>query len=467
MLHIFLNFFSLLLIFLTAPVQGQDVSEVAGSWSGYIDVDGQNLSINVTFSYSDDILDGTIDIPDQGVFTLPVEVLDSTEKKLVFQFQTGNGPAIFYGERNNQNDRIEGELRQSDQMHAFRLTRNTLTDGLFTGVPESEVIISANGYQIAGSLIVRQERSPLVILVSGSGAQNRNQEIGGFKIFQQLSLQLYKDGYSTFRYDDRGVGKSTGNLDVTLNEMKSDLVLLIDSLKSDYSDRISEIVLLGHNQGGLVAAMAAKETTVDGLVLAAAPFQEAEKIISDQIRKISEVREISDDVVQQNLAFQSKVYDAIREDSGWAEIESELADRLESQIKELPLEHQNALGDMSEFIESQVDRQLETAKTRWFKSWVEINPHNVFSGVEVPMLAVFGEKDTQVLPTSNRVKADSLAKSEDLPLRSMVISGANHLFQEANTGMPMEYGLLEQEFADEFMILIDQFLDSIESTEPG
>lgn len=464
---IFFTFHLLLLVF-TVSLQGQHVSEVAGSWLGFIDIDGQELPINLTFSYSDEILDGTIDIPDQGAFTMPVEVIDTSEGKLVFQFETGNGPAVFYGVLDEDSDEISGEFNQFGEIHTFYITRDRFADVLFSGMPESEVIIPTTGDgQISGSLILREERSPLVILVSGSGSENRDLNIGGFETFQELANNLYDEGYSSFRYDDPGTGESAGEADVTLPEMSADLMKIIEYLRNQNAENISGVVLLGHNQGGLVASMAADKSSVDAVILAATPFIPAEKIITQQIQKISEAREIPDKVVQQNLEFQNKVYDVVRAGTGWAEIESELAKRLEQQIGELPVEHQTALGDMSTFIQSQVDSQLETAKSRWFKSWIETDPVDVISEMEIPALAVFGEKDTQVLLASNKEVADSLASGPDILLQSLVIPEANHLFQKANTGMPMEYGLLDPEFADEFIQEIDQFLDSIQFSEPG
>lgn len=452
---------------MAVPLQGQDVSEFAGSWSGFVEINERNLAVDVTFSYSGEILDGTIDIPDLGIFTLPVEVIDSSENKLVFQFETGNGPAVFNGIVSETNNRISGNFNQGGEVFPFHLAKNFLANGILSGLPESEVKIPTSDGDISGSLVLHQERSPIVILVSGSGSNNRDQNISGFRIFHQLAARLYDEGYSTFRYDDRGIGKSTGPADITLQEMGLDLVQVIDYLRSNYSENISGITLLGHNQGGLVASMAANSVSVDGVILAATPFLNAEKIISDQIRKISEVREIPDEVIQQNMKFQEKVYDAVRTGTGWQDIENELSNRLELQIKELPLEHQNALGDMSAFIQSQVDRQLETAKTQWFKSWIEINPVDIMKDLDVPVLAVFGEKDSQVLPQSNKQVVDSLAAASDISLQRFIIPGANHLFQEANSGMPMEYGLLEQELTDSFIKQIDEFLTSLQFKAPG
>ena len=305
-----------------------------------------------------------------------------------------------------------------------------------------------------------------MLLVSGSGSQDRDQIIGGFKTFQKLAVNLFDEVYSTFRYDDRGVGASTGNTDVTLDQMAEDVVNIVDYLKSEYSESISGVVLLGHNQGGIVASLAANRTDADGVILAASPFLPGDKIISEQIEKIAETREISDEIVEQNLRFQEEVFNVVRTGSGWEEIEAELAGRLEEQIRELPIEHQNALGDMSAFIHSEVERQLETAKSQWFKSWIEIDPTEIVEKVKVPVLALFGEKDTQVLPESNKEIADSLADASEVSFQAVIINDANHLFQAANTGMPSEYGMLEHEFTDSFILEIDQFLDSIQFRSP-
>lgn len=459
--------FFLLLLLISAPTHGQDISEMAGEWAGYVEMDSQQVKIEITFSYSDEIIDGTIDIPDRGTFTIPIEVIDTNNNQFVFQYETGHGPAVFYGSVSSSGDMISGDFEESGEVFPFILNKSSTSDGVYTDLPEKEIIISTADAEIAGSLIIGSESSPLVILVSGSGGEDRNQNISGFQTFRRLSAGLYEEGYSTFRYDDPGMGESTGSSDVTLREMSTNLVDIIQHLRTEYAENIPGIVLAGHNQGGLVASMAAMESEgVDGVVLAATPFVPGDENISQQIRKISEIKNVSEEVVQRNLAFQEKIYDVVREGRDWKPIEDELAKRLQNQIEELPLKHQNTLGDMSAFIQSQVDRQLETAKSRWFKSWIETNPISVFEELKVPVLAVFGEKDTQVLPQPNLAKADSLASASDLNLQTVVLPEVNHLFQKANTGMPTEYGMLEKEFAPGFISEIDQFISSIQFRAP-
>lgn len=462
----FLKTLFILLWLISVPLHGQDVPEMEGNWSGYIEINNQEMRIEITFTYSDNILDGTIDIPNRGTFTIPVEVIDTNDNEFVFQYETGQGPAVFYGSVNANSNKISGDFEDSGKIFPFTLNKRSSSGGIFTDLPESEITIPTESAEIRGSLILREQRSPLVILVSGSGGENRDQEVGGFKTFQRLSSRLYEEGYSSFRYDDPGVGESTGDSDVTLQEMSDDLVGIVRYLRTEYAESISGILLLGHNQGGIVASMAANDSEVNGVVLAATPFVSGDENIAQQIRKIAEVKGVSDEVVDQNLQFQEKIYEVVREDGDWMSIEDELASRLRSQIEELPLEHQNALGDMNGFIQSQIDRQLETAKSRWFKSWIETDPILIFEQLEVPVLAIFAAKDSQVLPEPNSTKADSLAAASDLFLQTAVIPEANHLFQKSNTGMPAEYGMLENEFAAGFISQIDQYINSLEFIAP-
>lgn len=462
----FLKTLSLLIFLIYAPLQGQDVAGMEGNWSGYIEIENREVRIEITFTYSDQVLDGTIDIPNRGTFTIPVEVIETGDNKLVFQYETGQGPAVFYGSVNPKENKVSGEFEESGNVYPFTLNRRSRVSGFYSNLPESDIAIPVENAEIGGSLVLREERSPLVILVSGSGGENRNLDIGGFKTFQRLSSRLYEEGYSSFRYDDPGVGESTGNQDVTLQEMSANLGDIIRYLETEYAESISGILLLGHNQGGIVASMAAKNNKVDGVVLAATPFVSGEENIAQQIRKIAEVKDVSDEIVQQNLEFQEKVYEVVRKNGDWKPIEEELAMRLQSQIEELPLEHQNALGDMSAFIQSQIDNQLETAKSRWFKSWIETDPLPIFEQLEVPVLAVFGEKDSQVLLQPNSSQAESLAAMSDVYMQTAVIPEANHLFQNAKTGMPSEYGMLENEFAAGFISQIDAYIRSLEFRAP-
>jgi len=449
-------------LFTAQTVSGQNYSDVAGEWTGSIEINGQNLTTDFKFSYQDAELDGTIDIPEQMAFNLPIEFTKAEGDSLIFQFQTGTGAAVFRGVWKRSENTISGMFEQMNTSFPFSIEKidDALADenGISKG---TDITIQTRAGQVSGTLLLADEPAPLVILLTGSGSQDRDETVAGFGIFAQLADSLYKYGYSSFRYDDRGVGRSTGETDATLYELAEDLEDIVLHLQDEYGSAISKTVLLGHSQGGLVAAISSDEISIDGIVFMGAPFLPGDEIINNQIQAISEAQGIDDEIVEQNLEFQQRIYEVVRNEDDWDEIEQDLYDRLENQINELPEQQREALGDMNSFIRSQINRQLAAAKTAWFKSFIEYNPQSDISNFKIPMLALFGEKDSQVILEPNRTMAESLKENSDLNLTIVEIESANHLFQQSNTGLPSEYGMLDKRFADGFVEEIVEWLQSL------
>lgn len=457
MLHVLFIF-----LFVLFQPFGQQKSDLQGNWSGFIEIGEDNLRINIIFSYSDGILDGSMDIPQQNAFNLPIEVLEVDGGKIDFQFQTGSGPAIFRGSILNGEPQITGEFEQHGEKLPFTLQKRPSNQGLRAGMPEKDILIETRAGKVHGSLILAEPESPIVILLSGSGTQDRDENVAGFRVFRELSGLLYQQGYSSFRYDDRGIGLSEGEIDATIHELGEDLSDVMQYLKMNYSNRFSGFVLIGHSQGGMVAALMADRTDLNGIVFMAGPFLRGDKIIDEQIRLLSAASGVTDDVLETNLQFQQRIYEIVRTEGDWAEIERDLSERLEEQINQLPEQQRAALGDMSAFVQSQVNRQLSAAKSRWFKSMIEFETAEKISAITVPMLAVFGDKDMQVAAEPNRTKAEELRAANNLDLEIVVIEDANHLFQEANTGMPGEYGMLERKFSPQFFDTITNWLKKLD-----
>jgi pimeloyl-ACP methyl ester carboxylesterase len=449
-------------LFTAQTVFAQNYSDVAGDWTGSIEINGQNLTTDFMFGYQDGELDGTIDIPQQMAFNLPIEFTKAEGDSLIFQFQTGTGVAVFRGTWDSSESTISGIFEQMGRRFPFAIEKigETITDEA-GGSMGTDIAIDTRAGQVSGTLLLADEPSPLVILLNGSGSQDRDETVAGFRVFGQLADSLYKYGYSSFRYDDRGVGRSTGETDATIYDLAEDLEDIVLHLQNEYSSSITETVLLGHSQGGLVATISSDEISIDGIVFMGAPFLPGDEIINSQIQAISEAQGIDEEIVEQNLQFQQRIYEVVRNGDDWDEIEQDLYDRLENQINELPEQQREALGDMNSFIRSQINRQLAAAKTAWFKSFIEYDPQADISSLQIPMLAIFGEKDSQVILDPNRTMAESLKENSDLNLTIVEIESANHLFQQSNTGLPSEYGMLDKEFADGFVEAIIEWLNSI------
>lgn len=448
----------LLMLFLPGILLSQNLPEIEGEWSGSIDLNGQALAIDLTFMNTYDEIDGSIDIPQQNAFNLPVEVTLIQPDSLQFEFQTGTGSAAFSAKLHSLTpDTISGTFTQSDMSFPFSLKRSngevTESDSRLN---QQEITIELEDQRIQGNLVTppSPENSSLIIMISGSGTNTRNSPVAGFEVFKELATILSDGGYHSFRFDDPGIGGSTGNIDATLQELSVDVEEIIKYFRENEYYTFDKIILLGHSQGGIIASLAAQTSNLSRLILLASPSFPGEKIINQQIRKISESEGIPDEVLEENLAFQERIYEVVKTNGEWEEIETDLKNRLREQINELPERQQEALGDMDQFIDSQINRQLEGAKSQWFKSFLETDPLAALAQTDVPILAVFGEKDSQVLAEPNEA-----ALPDESRITTVILPDANHLFQKAETGMTGEYPMLEKQFIDGFAEELLMFLN--------
>jgi pimeloyl-ACP methyl ester carboxylesterase len=455
--------FIAILLFLPQVLLSQNNSAIDGTWDGSIILQGQPLLISVTFNTMDGITDGSINIPQQSAFNLPVDVPVLTSDSLEFSFETGNGTATFKaGLDGPEPEEIDGIFVQYGVELPFEMSRsNGEEESDIDFFSEEEVVITTDSLTISGSLVLPDSllSRSLVIFISGSGSQTRNSSVAGFELFEELAKQLALKGISSFRYDDRGTGNSTGDSNATLDELADDLI----SVATHFSDvqnvtGIDNIVFLGHSQGGLVSLIAADGYVPEKVVLMATPMLPGDEIITQQIRRISEVQGIQDDVLKKNMEFQQRVFEAARSGEGWSDLETDIEDRLREQLSQLPESQQSTLGNMDQFIESQVSRQLDGAKSPWFKSFIETDPCPLLRSLDIPVLAVMGEKDSQVLLSPNREALEQI--DGDYVIR--VIPEANHLFQVSDSGMPGEYGILDKEFAPGLIDQIAAFLLQVE-----
>jgi len=331
---------------------------------------------------------------------------------------------------------------------------------------QKSIEIQTCKYKIGGSVTWHDDNfqldSDLIILIGGSGAMGRDESISGFKPFRVLASELAGEGYSTFRYDDRGVGTSTGEPDATLQDLAGDVLQIVQYFRTQDIYGIDNIYLLGHSQGAIVAYIAASNLDVAGVISMAGPVLPGDKIINQQILDISEQQGVPDSVVKENIEFQKKLYTTVKNGSGWEKLEEDLEDRLWEQMESLPQQSMTTLGTPQEFVEKQVRRQLESAKSDWFRSFITTDPLSELSKLNIPVLALFGEKDSQVSAGANREALREFFDSHTPEIQIITIPNANHLFQDAITGFPDEYANLDKSFSREFIDTVIQWLDEQE-----
>jgi uncharacterized protein len=440
--------------FIVIYTEGMAQYKAAGHWEGAIQVVGTELGIKTDFKKSGDTLSGTIDIPPQSAFGLPLKNLQVNGAKIHFELPAGPGLAVFDGILTD--DSINGDFTQSGMKGLFHLGRAALNLGHPVDVKvdlynEEEILIPSGKDTIGGTLTLPKTGGPFpaVIMITGSGAQNRDEEIFGFKPFRIIADQLTKGGIAVLRCDDRGVGKSTGSLEeATGKDFMQDVTTEMNYLKSRKDINPRKIGLCGHSEGATIAVMlAAEKKDVAFIVLMAGPGMSGDSIILRQIEVISRMSGMSDEEITGSLIMQNRVYEAIKTDTGWTGISDAIRKRAIAQIEKMPDEQRKSIVDVNAFAELQVNSTLKRAKSAWFKFFIGYNPAKDLIKIKCPVLALFGELDTQVDPIINSKRmqiALELGKNKDYTIYAF--PKTNHLFQKAEVGSPVEYATLAKEF---------------------
>ena len=460
--HITLNI--LFLAFSVSTLFGQD--SLAGDWEGHISIMGQRLKIVTHFKKNASGFKGTIDIPQQGAAGIPLQNISVFDKDSVsFAFFAGSGMAGFRGSF-RADTLISGEFRQSGQIFPFELNRQN--QPIETGhhsanqkpYRQEELIIQNNSISIGGTLTLPGDalNSTLVIMISGSGAQDRDatmRPISDFKPFALLADSLTSNGLATFRYDDRGVGKSTGNFArATLQVLVSDLKAVIDEFTGG-EHPFSEIVLLGHSQGGVVAAKAASEHPgVDKLVLMASTALPLKDILRYQAGRQFEKAGIDCALIEKELMARERLMVAIRESNKIAEAR----DMYRKIFEKIQMEAGIDSTQAAQIATRQSKQLTEAFRMPQLRSLLFYDPAKDLKKLTIPVLALFGEKDTQVPVQKNRRPMENALQQAGVSYRIETFKNANHLFQRAQTGEVNEYGRLDNQFADGFIATITNWI---------
>lgn len=442
----------------TTPSYAQE--SLTGDWEGFINVQGTELKIITHFSSHDNKLKGTIDIPQQGGQDIPLNKISLGKKDSVhFEFMAGMGMAEFRGKIKNDTT-IAGTFHQTGREFPFELikssspTAKSKTDTFLATYNQKEVVIDNNSVTIGGTLTWPKDQQPdeLVIIISGSGAQNRNGKLPGinFKPYQVLADSLTSNGIATFRYDDRGVGKSGGNFSETsLSMLASDVEAIINYFSNNSSRSFTEIILLGHSQGGIVGAkVAVKNEYVDKLILLASPGLPLSKIILKQVKTLNREAGVADSIMAKNVALQKAIFDTLRGSQDFSKLEDSL-------VKFNTLAQPSVSAEMAR---KKVKTQLGSLTKPSYYSLLDYDPTQDLSKLEIPVLAIFGDKDTQVDLEMNQSPIKSALQKSGTSYQINVFPDANHLFQEAETGSVREYASLKSEFVDGFIPMLSEWI---------
>lgn len=457
----------LAIVFLCMIISGVGMAQpsITGNWEGHITINGQELGIIFQIEGEDGNYSGTLDIPAQGAYDLPFIYVVAREDSVTTAFNTGSGMGEFKGQFISQN-RIEGSYLQSGSEFPFQVQRQNPSgvDVVNPGAGD-ELIIHNGDVNIAGTLVLPEEteRPQLVILLSGSGAQNRDSEIAGFKPFADIAEYLKLQNIASFRFDDRQVGQSTGTFSTaSLSTLSSDVDSIIRFLQDSVGTKFSEITLLGHSQGGIVAGKVAQTNPeVDKLILMASPTVSMARILRFQVQNSYEQIELPETTIEQEINARENLMKSIVDGENIEEASAAYKEAYREVLNSLNEEQLAAISEDKEtFIERQTNQLISLYSTPQMQSLLFYDPTEDLSELSIPVFVLLGGKDSQVPVGLNEAPVRNALREAGAAFQITVVENSNHLFQKAETGEVSEYASLDKQFIEGFLPLLSEWIES-------
>lgn len=440
----------LIFIFFCSAMFGQNID---GKWQGLLTVPGAELTIVFNISSEDDGYSATMDSPDQGAFGLAVSEISFTDNMLKV---TMTSPPIQYEGTLNDQREIIGTFKQGDYEFPLTISQNPVEKSTKKRPQEPEEpfpYLSEDIYfeniedqiQLSGTLTLPQEGNnfPAVILISGSGPQDRDETILGHKPFLVLSDYLTRRGIAVLRFDDRGTGESEGNFAIaTTADFVKDVDAAVSYLKERKDINPNRLGLIGHSEGGIIAPMLAIESEdVDFIVLMAGTGIRGDQLLLLQSELIGRAAGISESELKTAREFNQGAYEIVVNTLNEKKVKKDLKEYLEESVTKNP-ELATANGLKEEVFVDQIWGQLVNP---WMMYFLRHDPAEVLKEVQCPVLAIIGEKDLQVPPEVNlKAIENALKEAGNTNYKIEELAGLNHLFQESKTGAPSEYSNIEQ-----------------------
>ena len=451
--------------FVSFNASAQSDDDWSGAWNGALTTPGGTMRLVIEIETDDALMTGTLESIDQAPGQkIPLSSIAVEDGVLAFAIDRIG--ARYEGRYNSDNTSFEGEFFQGMQfeLNFSRGTGDTAelaapnrpqypTDPLPYIV--EEVMIpnpDAPGVSLAGTLTRpdTNDSYPVVILISGSGPQDRNQDVFGQKTFLVLADYLTRSGVAVLRYDDRGTAESTGDFSTaTSADFTSDTIAIVNYLAARSDMNLSGIGLVGHSEGGLIAPIAAGQSAlIDFVVLLAGPGVPSRDLVLTQSRRFAMFRGTDEETLARIMEIQVRLADITiaptSQDDARVEIEAFLTEDLMSSVGDDPANRDNA---------------ITSVLSPWYRYFMRHDPAPYLAALDIPVLVLNGSLDMQVEAADNLAgMREHLAGTPDTTI--LELEGLNHMFQTAETGSMMEYAQIEETFAPSALVLISDWIQT-------
>ncbi|MFT3902410.1 MAG: alpha/beta hydrolase [Niabella sp.] len=434
---------------------------ITGDWTGNLEMQGMKLPLVLHFTQRGDSLVSTMDSPAQGAKGIPVDNTIFTNNQLSFELKNLriSYKGLMVG------DSISGTFTQGGFDIPLVLKRKDGEDTAIYNRPQTpkppfnytiedvSFINPTEGNTLAGTLTTpsNKKQFPVVVMITGSGAQDRDETLFGHKPFWVIADHLTQNGIGVLRLDDRGVGGSSkGKGGATSADFATDIDAAVNFL---LKKGFKNIGLIGHSEGGMIAPMVAdRNKNVKFIISMAGPGIPIEELMLLQVEAVNKAVGSSEATTKGNIDLSKSVYSFIKAYKG-ADLKADLKTHVLDCLKKNPgmVPHDK--------IEEIAENATAQPGSEWFAYFIKAEPQLNIQKLKIPVLALNGNKDIQVLSKQNLAgwKA-SLEKAGNKNFKIVEMDGLNHLFQEAKTGAPAEYGQIEQTISPQVLDLMTKWI---------
>jgi uncharacterized protein len=439
------------------PVSQQSTSTqktLDGIWVGPVVVAGLTVRLILRITQdSKGVLTAKLDVPDQGANNLPVEVIALEGQQ--FRFEASN-VGTYEGNLNNDASEITGRLTQGSTTLPVTFKRTDKAPTL--GRPqdpqkpypyiEEEVTYEnkIDGVKLAGTLTLprSKEPSPAVVLITGSGLQDRNETVAGHRPFLVLADHLTRLGIAVLRVDDRGAGGSAhGSPTATSENYAGDALAGVEFLKNRKEINPRQIGLIGHSEGGIIAPIAAvRSKDVAFIVMMAGPGLPGDEVITIQTDLLLKAQGTEPEGLKLTRDMFNAVFAILKTNADSAAAEKQIRETIAAKTAAMTDAQRKNLEEILKTIDTQL-KQFYLSE--WFRFFLRYDPRPTLRKVVIPVLAINGEKDLQTAPKENLDNiAAALKEGGNKDFSIVLLPEQNHLFQTSRTGLPTEYSQIEE-----------------------
>lgn len=431
--------------------------DITGLWHGAFDMQGKTFRITFGLEKSEDGYKGFMVSLDQSPQQIPLSSITYVNNELSLNI---DNIGFAYDGIVKEDGTIEGEFTQSGSTFSLPLSREEIGITLVRPqhpVPpfpyrEEEVSFRNEraGITLYGTLTVPEGEGPFpsVIMVAGSGPQDRDETLLEHKPFWVIADYLTRNGIAVLRYDKRGIGESEGQYEVaTVSDFARDAQAAADFLRNTDKVNSGKTGIIGHSEGGKVAFVLGSRKAVDFIVSLAGPGIKGIDVSISQAEAIIRAYGAPEDKITQYIELQRETLEIGMDHMGTHE---ELVAKYAELFKGTPEAGQ----------EQKMAKQMESP---WLRSFLMFDPISYIKKTGCPVLALNGDKDLQVLADLNLGAIEqTLKESGNDNFTIKKYDGLNHLFQTADTGLMDEYGTIEETFNEQVLKDMTDWILSIE-----